>query len=74
MGTKAHRMVSLKGAHFTSLTALFVTLLFLKSVTKSAVRKVKCAMCPLSQPYSFSLFFNSLANRYSPRFAGFSGS
>ena len=32
-----------KGAHFTFLTALFVTLFRNKSVTKSAVREVKCA-------------------------------
>ncbi len=32
-----------KGAHFTTLTALFVTLFRNKSVTKSAVREAKCA-------------------------------
>ncbi len=43
------------GAHFTSLTALFVTLFRNKSVTKSALREVKCA-CPLTHQHVLTRF------------------
>ena len=40
---QCRRALRAKGAHFSSLTALFVTLFRNKSVTKIAVREVKCA-------------------------------